>query len=159
VPIGKDGRGVPVLPSPEFIKQWEDLFKRVGQFEALNNIELEALSDTRNETLTYLALAPDRRPQSRLSAAGIVWRYRSLSADASLVVGDFADVDASGAAVTVTLPSAAASKGRIVGVSKVDSSANAVTLSGDINGQSSIKMTRQYTALILVSTGSEWRII
>jgi len=135
------------------------LFKRVGEYTALTNIELEALTDTQSETLAYLSLAPAQPRQTRFDAAGFVWRYRSISTAATLAVGDFGDVDASGAAVAVTLPNVAASKGRIVGVSKVDSSANPVTISGAVNGQSSIMITRQYTSLLMLSNGSEWRLI
>lgn len=158
VPIGVDAQGRPVLPSTDFIKQWEDIFRRVGEFTALTNIELEELSDTRYETLTYLSLAPEATMQRRASDASM-WRCISISASATISAGDFVDVDASSAAVTVTLPNVAASKGRIVGVSKVDSSANLVTVAGAINGQSSIMITRQYTSLVMLSNGSEWRLI
>lgn len=43
IPIGVDAQGRPVLPSTDFIKQWEDLFKRVGEYTALTNVQLEAL--------------------------------------------------------------------------------------------------------------------
>lgn len=41
VPIGVDSQGKPILPSTDFIKQWEELFRRVGQYTALTNTELE----------------------------------------------------------------------------------------------------------------------
>ena len=157
VPIGYAGN-VPVLPSTEWLKYYEQGRDRMGGNEALTNIELEELSDARFETLTYLALAPE--PKRNTSAiASNQWRYVSVTTSVSASVGDFVDVDASGAAVTVTLPNVAASKGRIVGVSKVDSSANLVTISGTVNGQSSIMITRQYTSLVMLSTGAEWRLI
>ena len=158
VPIGEIG-GSPVMPSYDFLRYLETQRERSGGNEALTNIELEELSDTRFETLTYLSLAPANPRQTRFDAAGFLWRFRSVSASTSVAVGEFVDVDASAAAVTVTLPSVSASKGRIVGVSKVDTSANLVTVSGTINGQSSVSITRQYTALVFMSNGSEWRII
>lgn len=41
IPIGVDAQGRPVLPSPDFMRQWEGLFKRVGEYAALTNVELE----------------------------------------------------------------------------------------------------------------------
>lgn len=43
VPIGVDAQGRPILPSTDFIKQWDELFRRVGQYTALTNTQLEAL--------------------------------------------------------------------------------------------------------------------
>jgi hypothetical protein len=82
---------------------------------------------------------------------------RSVSAAANLLPTEFMDVDATGGAVTITLPPAAGNAGKMCGVAKNDASANAVTLSGQLNGVASTDLTVQYTALLMVSTGSEWR--
>jgi len=74
--------------------------------------------------------------------------------------GDIVLVDASGGAVTVTLPPPKANA--IINVKKIDSSSNAVTIDGNganIDGQSSIQITTQYESYTLVSDGSNWWII
>jgi len=68
--------------------------------------------------------------------------------------------DASGGAITVTLPSPQADA--IVNVKKIDSSENAVTIDGagaNIDGNASIQITTQYESYTLVSDGSNWWII
>ena len=82
---------------------------------------------------------------------------RVLSASATIAPGEFADVDASSAAVTITLPPASTNSGKMIGVAKSDASANFVTLSGQVNGAATTDLTTQYTALLLISNGTEWR--
>lgn len=82
---------------------------------------------------------------------------RVLSASASIAPGTFADVDATAGAVTITIPPAATNSGKVIGVAKSDSSANAVTISGQVNGAATTDLTAQYTSLLLVSNGTEWR--
>ncbi|RLG33703.1 hypothetical protein DRN97_04360 [Methanosarcinales archaeon] len=68
--------------------------------------------------------------------------------------------DASGGAITITLPSPQADA--IVNVKKIDSSENAVTIDGagaNIDGNASIQITTQYESYTLVSDGSNWWII
>ena len=74
--------------------------------------------------------------------------------------GDIVLVDASGGAVTVTLPSPKANA--IINVKKIDSSSNVITIDGNganIDGQASIQITTQYESYTLVSDGSNWWII
>jgi len=73
---------------------------------------------------------------------------------------DIVLVDASGGAVTVTLPPPKANA--VVNVKKIDSSSNAVTIDGNganIDGQSSIQITTQYESYTFISDGSNWWII
>lgn len=68
--------------------------------------------------------------------------------------------DASGGAITVTLPSPQADA--IVSVKKIDSSGNAVTIDGagaNIDGSASIQITTQYDSYTLVSDGTNWWVI
>jgi hypothetical protein len=69
--------------------------------------------------------------------------------------------DASGGAITVTLPTPAT--GANVAVKKVDSSSNSVTVSQSgtetIDGSASITLTEQYEALTLWSDGTDWFIM
>jgi len=80
-----------------------------------------------------------------------------LSASASIATGEFADVDATSGAVTITLPPASTNSGKMIGVAKSDASGNYVTLSGQVNGAATTDLTTQYTALLLISNGTEWR--
>jgi len=74
--------------------------------------------------------------------------------------GDIVLADASGGAITITLPAPQANA--IVNVKKIDSSTNAVTVDGggaNIDGQASIQMTTQYESYTFISDGSNWWII
>lgn len=107
--------------------------------------------DARALVQEALLLMPPRMPPER-------YYVRALTADADLRLNEFADVDATGGDVTVTLPNAASNSGRMCGVAKNDSSGNSVIVSGDINGATSATITVQYTALWFISVGTEWRI-
>ena len=43
VPIGRDAQGKLVYPTEDFMRLWDGFFKRVGEYKALSNPELEAL--------------------------------------------------------------------------------------------------------------------
>lgn len=72
-------------------------------------------------------------------------------------------VDASGGAVTITLPTAASANGRHYTIKKIDSSANAVTIDGDgaetIDGATTQSLAVQYDALQVVSNGTAWFVV
>lgn len=72
-------------------------------------------------------------------------------------------VDATAAAVTANLPTAASNKGRRITVKKVDASANAVTLDGSgaetIDGAATLATTTQWAAFTIVSDGSGWLVV
>lgn len=90
---------------------------------------------------------------------GVLWNVRILTTTATAAAGDMCDCDASGGAFTVTLPNVATNSGQTIIVTKADSSANAVTIAGTINGATDLDITLQYTAITLASNGTEWRII
>lgn len=81
----------------------------------------------------------------------------ALTADGGLV-----KVDASGAAVTVTLPPAASFTGRDRTFKRMNSGANAVILDGlaseTIDGAATYTLTAQYKAVTIVSDGSNWLV-
>lgn len=88
----------------------------------------------------------------------------TITSDVTLALGDeVAIVDASSAAITVTLPKAAAASGRRVYIKKVDSSGNSVTVDGDgsetIDDGTTAIITMQYESLTLYSDGTEWWIL
>jgi len=71
-------------------------------------------------------------------------------------------VDASGAAVTVNLPTASGIAGATFTIQKTDSSANTVTVDPSgaetINGQSTKIINFQYSTMDIVSNGTNWAI-
>jgi hypothetical protein len=71
--------------------------------------------------------------------------------------------DASGGAITATLPAAAGYTGRVFRLKKLDSSLNAVTLDGNgaetIDGAATIVLSRQHETVTVTSDGTEWWII
>jgi len=67
-------------------------------------------------------------------------------------------VNASGGAVTVTLPSPSGIAGRWYSIKKIDSSVNAVTVSGSIEGASSYTLASQYKYVRVQTDGSAWYI-
>ena len=84
----------------------------------------------------------------------------TVSSNYTASSGDIVLANASGGAITITLPPPQANA--IVNVKKIDSSTNPVTVDGggaDIDGQPSIQMTTQYESYTLISDGSNWWII
>jgi hypothetical protein len=73
---------------------------------------------------------------------------------------DIALVDATAAAVTITLPKAQEYKGRPFYIKKVDASANAVTVEGDgsetIDGAANVSLASQWDGVRVVSDGTGW---
>lgn len=90
---------------------------------------------------------------------GVLWNVRVLTASATAAAGDWCDCDATSGAITITLPSVATNTGKTILVCKTDSSGNAVTIAGTINGATNLDITVQYTVITLSSNGTEWRII
>lgn len=72
-------------------------------------------------------------------------------------------VDATAAAVTINLPTAASASGRIYVIKKIDVSANGVTIDGNggelIDGAATKAIANQYASLTIQSSGSAWYII
>lgn len=87
-----------------------------------------------------------------------------VTSNTTLTADDFyVGVDASGGPVTISLPAAAAHKGRPYHISKRDATVNAVTVDGagaeTINGAATQVIIIQYTTLSIISDGVEWAII
>ena len=85
---------------------------------------------------------------------------KSITATATVGSGGVFLVDATGGAVTLTLPLAAAIIGRVISVKKIDASGNAVTVDGSgsetIDGASTAVLTSQYDSVTVMTDGSEW---
>jgi len=72
-------------------------------------------------------------------------------------------VSASGGAVTITLPAAASSSGRIYQIKKTDASANALTIKGNaaeiIDSANTVSTSTQFQSYTLVCDGTQWWIL
>lgn len=91
-------------------------------------------------------------------------RHRSVVSKTSAYTlteaNDICLVDATGGAVTITLPTAAGKPGRTYTVKKIDASANAVTVDGDgsetIDGAANVSLAAQWDSVRLFSDGTNW---
>ena len=81
------------------------------------------------------------------------FRFTSVSEDYTVTEYNFVGVDASGGAVTITLPSPSKVTGIPICVIKTDSSANAVTVTGTIAG-GDVSLSNQYDTALLISNGT-----
>lgn len=74
---------------------------------------------------------------------------------------DHIDVDATSGAATVLLPLASTMPGQDMTVMKIDSTANAVAVSGQdlISGQTQVILDSQWQSANLRSTGNAWRVL
>lgn len=80
----------------------------------------------------------------------------------ALTTDDTILCDALGGAFSITLYAASGNNGKRLTIIKTDSSANAVTVDGNagetINGETTIDITAQYSAMDLICDGSNWHI-
>lgn len=80
----------------------------------------------------------------------------------SLANGSQVLADASGGAITLTLPSAADCDGIVLKIKKQEGSSNVVTISapaGSIDGESSIALESPYAAVNIISDGTDYYIV
>ena len=103
---------------------------------------------------------------SMINAGSFETAYLTKSADYTLASGDYTvDVDASGGARVITLPSSSTSNiGRIYVIRKSDSSGNTVTVDGNatetINGATTYVLSTQYKYVMIQATGNgTWIVI
>ena len=111
-------------------------------------------------------------------ATGVVWldtassgsggtgivSVREISASETITTSDnVVLVDATSAAVTVTLPAVSGNSGRVFHIKKIDASGNAVTVDGasseTIDDATTGILASQYDAIKIVCDGSEWWIV
>jgi hypothetical protein len=90
--------------------------------------------------------------------------YTSISTNTTLdATHNVVDVDASSAAITITLPTAVGINGREYVIRKLDSSANAVTVDGNgaetVNGAATKALSTQYETVHIMSDGANWIIL
>lgn len=94
----------------------------------------------------------------------VFYAVRSVTASTTVVDSDdLILADATGGAITVTLPAASVNAGRRFTVKKVDASANAVTYDGagaeTIDNGGTFGWTTQYSAYTIQSDGTAWWVI
>lgn len=158
--IGPDGRVTPV---------WNQFFLRLSQQIGLSGYMLKSTYDPNGSGSVvdsdkfagelpayYLDLA---NATGLLRVSRCEWNIRQTTVDISALAGDHIECDASGGAINVTLPDPNQYIGRAVSVCKADSSGNAVTVIGTVNGAANPSTTTQYTVYWLLSVGAEWRRI
>lgn len=168
------------LPDHESVRFFENLFTQAlesnpDEITALQNISVantieassarakvdQILSDLEHIRSLLEFIHFDKLPDPYVEPAvsQLTWNVRALTADADAYVGDWCDVDATIGDVEITLPDVLVSTGRMVAVSKSDVSANLVIVIGTVNGAVDPSIAAQYTTLLLVSNGTEWRLL
>ena len=89
----------------------------------------------------------------------VIYDVESITSSTTLGKNTVALVDASGGAVTITLPAASSCWGRIYTIKKTDSSANFVTIAGTIDGDTNFVLEVEDEVAEVISDGSNWYII
>lgn len=110
------------------------------------------------------ASSPSTGVFTTMSTSGVYATIVTKTANYTLTTTDFTVLaNSSTAAFTLTLPTAVNASGQIYTIKKIDSSANAVTisttLSQTIDGLASYSLSYQYQGLQVQSTNSNWVII
>jgi len=97
---------------------------------------------------------------SIVSVAGLGAKVHSITADYTVTVDDFLILcDCTDGDIAITMPDVGDVDRRIFVVKKIDSSSNTVTISGDIDGETSIVLQDQYDYTMFQSNGTQYYII
>lgn len=88
-----------------------------------------------------------------LSVSSKTANYTILSTDDAIIA------DATSAPFTLTLPSAAANSGKAIYIVKIDSTNNAVTISGTVDSTTNPKLVAYAQSVHYLSDGASWRSI
>lgn len=119
-----------------------------------------------SDGLTRFTAAADpgkalRELENKLGRMPVYRPVRSVTTATTIVDSDAViAADATGGAITVTLPVAAKNRGREFWVIRLNGGANAVTLDGadseTINGATTLALGSQYAVAHIVCTGTAW---
>jgi len=164
---------------PRAIRAFEELFNQTADVIPSNvqDVEIAAANaeamaaqavgaiDRLASAVELLALVPVQTPvglpdfltPAQIQPSGVY--VVSVASAMNISAMQFADVDATGGAVTITLPPSSENVGKVCGVAKNDASVNAVTVSGTINGVASYPLPAQYDSKMFLSVGPEWRAL
>jgi hypothetical protein len=110
-------------------------------------------------------LALENRIATYLQGGGATrGTYRSVTATGNVVSGDYLIIaDATGGAITMTLPPAALVSGRIYVFKRINSGANAVIVDPSgaetIDGAATYTLSAQWNSVTIMSNGTAWFII
>lgn len=105
-----------------------------------------------------------RTNQTRLITAGVTAGVTAKTTGYTATADDFAiDVDATGGAVTITLPAVASSAGVMLHIRRVQSGGSNVTIQAAgaelINGANTVTLSSQYASRLIRCTGTDWAVI
>ena len=102
-------------------------------------------------------MAMNQANDSQVAVTTVTGAYVVTAADYSILG------DATGGALSVTLPPSASSDRRVLQVKKIDASANAVTVDGYeselVEDAATQALTLQGENLMLVCDGTQWRVL
>lgn len=110
-------------------------------------------------------LALENRIATYLAGGGATrGAYRSVTTSGNVVSGDYLVIaDATGGAITLSLPPAALVPGRIYAFKRINAGANAVVIdpngSETIDGNLTHTLTPQWNSLTIMSNGVAWFIL
>ena len=127
--------------------------------------EMAALGCRSPRELELARLALENRIAVYLQGGGATrGAFRSVTTTGTVVSGDYLLLcDATGGAITMTLPAAALVPGRIYAFKRINAGANAVTVDGygaeTIDGVATHVMTPQWNSLLIMTNGVAWFIL
>lgn len=110
-------------------------------------------------------LALENRIATYLAGGGATrGAYRTVTTSGNVQSGDYLIIaDATGGAITMTLPPAALVPGRIYAFKRINSGANAVIVDGyaaeTIDGAATHTLTPQWNSVTIMSNGTAWFIL
>jgi len=110
-------------------------------------------------------LALENRIATYLAGGGATrGAYRTVTTSGNVQSGDYLIIaDATGGAITMTLPPAALVPGRIYAFKRISSGANTVTIDGyaseTIDGAATHTLTPQWNSVTIMSNGVAWFIL
>ena len=127
--------------------------------------EMAALGCRSPRELELARLALENRIAVYLQGGGATrGAFRSVTTTGTVVSGDYLLLcDATGGAITMTLPAAALVPGRIYAFKRINAGANTVTVDGygaeTIDGVATHVMTPQWNSLLILTNGVAWFIL
>ena len=127
--------------------------------------EMAALGCRSPRELELARLALENRIAVYLQGGGATrGAFRSVTTTGTVVSGDYLLLcDATGGAITMTLPAAALVPGRIYSFKRINAGANTVTVDGygaeTIDGVATHVMTPQWNSLLIMTNGVAWFIL
>lgn len=127
--------------------------------------EMAALGCRSPRELELARLALENRIAVYLQGGGATrGAFRSVTTTGTVVSGDYLLLcDATGGAITMTLPAAALVPGRIYAFKRINAGANAVTVDGygaeTIDGAATHVLTPQWNNVLIMTNGVAWFIL